>query len=341
MNGVWDEGEPGLEGWLIKLLDASGTYLIDSTFTDPTGHYCFYNLAPDTYRVREIIPPPPPIWAPTTPTEYKVAVESGGQVTGVDFGNVWLAPIGARTIGYWRNHPEAITEEMYAELSQLPAFIGVDTFEEVYEILSPPWHSMAEKLRAQLLAMTLNVLSGYVPGDAMVYLGWDVLAATLLFGEPPPMGATAQQILDAVEANHDWTHWNKDEQEAVKDLLDAMNNDERFISPVPPVTGRGPACGGTKGTGPRSYLLQNHPNPFTSATTISYHLPAAGWVSLKVYDNSGRLARTLVNGIEQRGLTTVEWNGRDNDGREVASGIYFYRLISSDSGQTRKMIVIR
>lgn len=239
VNGIWDEGEPGIEGWLIKLFNETGSTLLDSVFTDASGEYCFYDLPPAIYLVSEVIPDPPPRWIPTTPTDTLVTVVSGETTTGVDFGNVCLAPIGARTIGYWKNHPEAITEEMYAELEQLCAFLGVNTFEEVYDILDPPWRTMADKLRAQLLAMTLNVLSEYVPGDALVYLGDDALAAELLFGDDPPLFETAQHILDAVEDNcicepDWWPDWNRHEQEAVKDLLDKMNNDELFLSPVPP-----------------------------------------------------------------------------------------------------------
>lgn len=347
LNGSWDPGEPGVGGWLVKLFDETGTYLVDSTFTDSTGYYCFYNLVPGTYLVREILPPAPPRWVPTTPFEYLIVVESGRQVTGVDFGNFCLSPVGARTIGFWRNHPEEITQDIIDQLKLLPAFTDVDDIRDVLKIITPPWPDMTAKLRAQLLAMTLNVLSGKVSGGAVVYLGDYPLAAELLFGAPPPISATAQEILDAVEANYPWDGWDKDDKESVKDLLDDMNNDLLFVSPVPCPTpwrigsGGGQSYGETRVIAPRPHLLQNYPNPFTSSTAVRYHVPASGYVSVKVYDSAGRLIKSLVDRVEDTGSRMVEWNGMDRYGREVSSGVYFCKLTFGEFSQAKKMVVVR
>jgi hypothetical protein len=89
-------------------------------------------------------------------------------------------------------------------------------------------------------------------------------------------------------------------------------------------------------------LHQNVPNPFNPVTTIRYDVPAGGGeVTLRVYDVGGRLVRTLVDGTEGPGEKTVTWDGRNDRGRVVASGVYFYRLTSETYTHTRKMLLMK
>ncbi|MDD4858323.1 MAG: T9SS type A sorting domain-containing protein, partial [Candidatus Krumholzibacteria bacterium] len=88
-------------------------------------------------------------------------------------------------------------------------------------------------------------------------------------------------------------------------------------------------------------LNQNYPNPFNPSTRISYSLKAATRVSLRIYNISGRLVRVLVDSTEPMGAHEAVWNGKDNTGRSVASGIYFYRLDAGAFSATRKMVLIR
>ncbi len=90
-------------------------------------------------------------------------------------------------------------------------------------------------------------------------------------------------------------------------------------------------------------LDQNYPNPFNSNTAISYRLSAVGGkaVSLKVYNILGQEVRTLVDGVERAGIYNVIWDGRDDRGREVTSGVYFYRLKMGRFSQTRKMVILK
>jgi hypothetical protein len=82
-------------------------------------------------------------------------------------------------------------------------------------------------------------------------------------------------------------------------------------------------------------LLQNHPNPFSRSTAISYTLPAATQVTLAIYDITGRLVETLVNETQQPGVHQVQWNRDSNP-----SGVYFYCLKAGEFGETRKMVVV-
>ncbi len=88
-------------------------------------------------------------------------------------------------------------------------------------------------------------------------------------------------------------------------------------------------------------LLQNYPNPFNPSTTISYRLPENGRVSLKIYNVLGQEIRTLVNGTQSAGLQAVQWDGKDNHGQAVSSGVYFYRLETSSFTKTMKMMMMR
>jgi len=90
-----------------------------------------------------------------------------------------------------------------------------------------------------------------------------------------------------------------------------------------------------------SGLSQNYPNPFNPNTTISYQISESGHVRLGIFDMSGRLIRTQVNGNKGKGLYSVEWNGKDNLGKSVSSGIYFYKMESGDYVETKKMVLLR
>jgi hypothetical protein len=89
------------------------------------------------------------------------------------------------------------------------------------------------------------------------------------------------------------------------------------------------------------FLHQNHPNPMIDRTTIRYGLPEGIKVSLKVYDNTGRMVRTLIKGFQLPGYYAIEWDGRGAKGELLPSGIYFYRLETKEYKNTRKLILLR
>ena len=91
------------------------------------------------------------------------------------------------------------------------------------------------------------------------------------------------------------------------------------------------------------YVLDavNYPNPFNPETTIAYSIPKAGNASLKIYNTKGQLVRTLVDDVRDSGNHSVVWNGCDNEGRSVSSGLYFYRLSSDGNTVTRKMLLAK
>jgi hypothetical protein len=89
-------------------------------------------------------------------------------------------------------------------------------------------------------------------------------------------------------------------------------------------------------------LHQNTPNPIRGSTTITYDVPVGGaHVRLQVFDISGRLVRTLLEGDETPGRKRSAWDGRDERGLDVASGVYYYRLETDDGVLTRKTVLLR
>jgi hypothetical protein len=92
----------------------------------------------------------------------------------------------------------------------------------------------------------------------------------------------------------------------------------------------------------RLALRQNVPNPFNPVTAIQYDVPAGGAdVTIRIYDVSGRLVRTLVNGRRPAGTGSVTWDGTDGHGSAVASGLYFCRMVSGAFTETRKMVLLK
>ncbi len=91
----------------------------------------------------------------------------------------------------------------------------------------------------------------------------------------------------------------------------------------------------------RPVVGQNQPNPFRPQTMIGFRLPERAPVLLRVFDLSGRLVRTLLDGSADAGAHQVSWDGCDDNGAVVASGVYFYRFASGDVTETRKMILAR
>jgi hypothetical protein len=118
------------------------------------------------------------------------------------------------------------------------------------------------------------------------------------------------------------------------DLRDLNNNGSEVTLP------------GTGGETPyipvTTALLQNHPNPFNPTTTIPFDVAVAGDVRIEIYDVSGSLVRTLVNGEKGIGRHVATWDGRDGVGNQVHTGVYFYRMTAPGyTSQAKKMLLLK
>ncbi len=93
---------------------------------------------------------------------------------------------------------------------------------------------------------------------------------------------------------------------------------------------------------PDEYALQqNYPNPFNPATNIVYQLPQASRVRLSIYNVRGTLVRSLVDEEQAPGTYRVEWDGRDDLGQQLSSGLYFYRIIADSFEKTQRMMLMK
>jgi glucose/arabinose dehydrogenase len=91
----------------------------------------------------------------------------------------------------------------------------------------------------------------------------------------------------------------------------------------------------------RDALRQNYPNPFNSSTSIEFDLASEQDVELGIYNLSGQRVITLVSGVRGVGRHTAHWDGRDRSGRNVASGIYIYRLQAGTDQQIRRLLLLQ
>lgn len=96
---------------------------------------------------------------------------------------------------------------------------------------------------------------------------------------------------------------------------------------------------------PEKYgLFQNYPNPFNPETEISFHLAEDAHVELNIYNVKGQLIKNLFEGqykTDSDGILTRTWDGKDNNGNSVSSGVYYYKLITEKETQLRKMVLIK
>jgi hypothetical protein len=90
-------------------------------------------------------------------------------------------------------------------------------------------------------------------------------------------------------------------------------------------------------------LLPNYPNPFNPVTNIRYQLPKTGFAILNIYNLNGQLVRTLIREQVEAGQHLVWWDGKDEQGQAVGSGVYFYRLVADEGafGAVRRMVLLK
>ncbi|HIB29263.1 MAG TPA: T9SS type A sorting domain-containing protein, partial [Candidatus Marinimicrobia bacterium] len=88
-------------------------------------------------------------------------------------------------------------------------------------------------------------------------------------------------------------------------------------------------------------LRQNYPNPFNPVTTIAYDIPEIANVRIDMYNILGQKVRTLVNGTHQPGVYHVRWNGTNDFGNPLSSGMYFYRISSEQFISVKKLVLMK
>jgi hypothetical protein len=241
VNGVLDVGEVGIPLWQIYLNDQGGDTLDSNTTTDLDGDYEFPNLPAGTYDVCELIPGLAPTWVNTTPTLISDIDLDPDDSVDNNFGNVCLGPGGGHTLGFWSNR----NGQKLFGADDLAAMVALNLRNADGSHFNPPNYTafrtwllganatnMAYMLSAQLAAMKLNVLNGFVSPGAFIYAPGTTSANAFGF-------ATVEDIID--EANDalgaDGETFagdpNRAYQELLKDVLDDANNNLNFVQAAP------------------------------------------------------------------------------------------------------------
>ena len=114
---------------------------------------------------------------------------------------------------------------------------------------------------------------------------------------------------------------------------------EVAIYGFPVITDSDSGLGQLPDAGPR--LGRNYPNPFNPSTTITFTLPSDSHVNISIYDVQGKPVKTVKDEVAPEGYNEVLWDGSDDRGEGVGSGVYFCRMTAGDRAMTRKMVLLR
>ena len=162
----------------------------------------------------------------------------------------------------------------------------------------------------------------WVLEDDRPVVGWKVAALGpdgRVCLTPDPLPAAARSCVVAADAQWDL-------------VLDAL-------LPFGGICEAGTSAGGTKDL--RFALSESVPNPVRGQASLAFTVPRSGAASLRVYDLRGRCVATLLDGHVEAGPTMLVWPGRDDEGRQLADGVYFLRLEQSGRSLTRKILLVR
>jgi hypothetical protein len=244
-DGVWDAEEPAIEGFKIELYD-DGETLLDTQFTDENGEYLFDELDAGTYTVKEVLPSG---WVNTTDDSITIEDLSGPSEDN-NFGNVCIGcDGGANGKGWWTNNGADDGTDDLPALCLLnlrdedgdpfdPTLYGIKETGKFPEGTFAYWlqeadaENMAYMLSAQLAAMELNVLNGFVDDEALVYAPGTDSANAAGFASIGDLMSEADAELGLHGTAMAGDGW-RDYQEAMKNALDAANNNVNFVCPEP------------------------------------------------------------------------------------------------------------
>jgi hypothetical protein len=257
LNG--DATQPGIAGWIVSIFDAtnSGTFTSYSTTTDASGNYSFINLPAGSYGICELIPSASPVWIPTYPTPIKPGtpfiydpITLGPDSANNNFGNVCLGAGGGLTLGFWsnKNGQNLIIASDLCFLNTLnlvngngsafdpqancpsPTSTQLATAKTNLKnwLLSATATNMAYMLSAQLTAMELNVIHGFVNGSDLVYAPGDPHASAAGLVSITTLMADANTSLGS-NPNTPSGNSARSYQEGLKNALDSANNNLNFV----------------------------------------------------------------------------------------------------------------
>ncbi|MCK4303970.1 MAG: hypothetical protein KAY24_07005 [Candidatus Eisenbacteria sp.] len=353
--GTVTAGAIPIIGGTIDLYDRADPahLLLAERLTAGDGTYGFADLEAGDYCVELVLPLGYEMVAGEDEV-VDVTVAPGESVI-VDFSlNEIITVVDARSAGYWKhqykahesqrgNAQESLTDlaeyhstiydRFYGRTDEYAIRIAGVTFSDgsvalsnadALETLSARRQaSMLDRARREYLGLLLNVVSGKVG-----------LPQEATFG-----GSTVSQVVTYVADLLEDGDVSNDE--LAKDLAEMVNHNEQIPGdPVPAGTPNLAYCRPLASVG--SQLSFVRPNPAQRFAGISFTVPSAGGrVDLKIYDQEGRLVRTLFEGSTDGGAHRAVWLGDDNRGRSVATGVYYYRIQVEDRAESRTILLQR
>jgi hypothetical protein len=329
-------------GATVDIVDGEG--IIRSMLTDANGNYCFFDVATSNIAVSLVVPLG---YSAVTPSEVDLTC-APGDVAIVDFVlNQVPTQDMPRSIGFWKHQincalngkqkgvqvPAGELMLLFAQIHSrfdqyFEVFIPVVTLEDFNDVFTMKQSTMFEKARVQYAALLLNVVSNRLAT-------WQFISADK---------ATVSQAITFVGnmlADDDLSN-----DELAKDVAEQIVNSQQVAADVIPLNiqqiAYAPPKPSAKDAVPSAIRnVGNYPNPFNPATSITYELDREVPVSLVIYNVLGQNVRELIRGEMQTGLNTVAWDGKDNAGRQLNSGVYFYRLTAGNEIVTRRIVMIR
>lgn len=228
----------------------------------------------------------------------------------------------------------------HAEMPDHPIFTGVeldaddnvavlDTTVGTGQTSLPAWSDPGDGTLIATMADTGTVTIVHWPIDAAFHANTDQFAAEarLLFtsGTREPAGD------DPPNPMHGWGQYNL-----------TPKGEIMFLNAVAWMLGKEVGVDAKPSGVPTEYdLAQNFPNPFNPSTTIAFSLPAATTAKLSIYNMLGQEVATLANQVYQAGVHRATWDGRNNAGQAVESGVYLYKLETEDYSSAKKMLLMK
>jgi hypothetical protein len=174
-------------------------------------------------------------------------------------------------------------------------------------------------------------LISMVTGDRPDLAVGDGPVALLHFNLDPGVDKVEITPIELENPNHSLTYYYND-----------YSSGRPVVTAVHPEVETGQVFYANPSSIPTAYALrQNSPNPFNPRTAIMFDMPNAGDVKISVFNVLGQNVTDLVDGHMEAGTHEVVWNGKDNDGATVASGIYFYRIDTNQFSDTKKMMLLK
>ncbi len=340
-GGVMPSSGP-VVGATVDLIDGEGN--IHSTLTDENGNYIFFDVATTDISVSLVVPLG---YYPVTPTSVDL-VCAPGDVAIVDFVVERVATQDKpRSVGFWKHQVNCalngkqkgvqvpadqlilLFDQVHDRFDQyFEVFIPVVTLEDFYEVLSVKGGTMYEKGRKQFAALLLNVVSNRLATWQFISEDNATVSQAITY--------VGNMLIDGDDSN----------DELAKDIAEIIVNDQIVGAGVIPLDigqiAYSPPKPDSVDDVPSMILSAgNYPNPFNPVTTITYELKRDLPVDLAIYNVLGQKVRDLVRGEIQMGLNAVSWDGRDDAGRQLVSGVYFYRLKVGVEVVTNRIVMIR